>query len=75
VGGKGDMFIMYPLPIIAWLEGGVGEEARTFMSWKRNFVLHFHSFLGVGGGARIYNSILVCAVVWTENTFLSSSIL
>jgi hypothetical protein len=28
---------MYPLPIIAWLEGGV-EEARTFISWKRNFV-------------------------------------
>jgi hypothetical protein len=31
-GGKGDIFIMYPLPTIAWLEGGVGE-ARTFISY------------------------------------------
>jgi hypothetical protein len=31
-GGKGDIFIIYPLPTIAWLEGGVGE-ARTFISY------------------------------------------
>jgi hypothetical protein len=60
-GGKGDIFIMYPLPIIAWLEGGVGE-ARTFISWKRNFVLHFHSFLEGGGGARIYYSSMCSCV-------------
>jgi hypothetical protein len=45
-GGKGDIFIMYPLPTIAWMEGGVGE-ARTF-----NLISFAHTFIMVQLGER-----------------------
>ncbi len=71
--GKETFFIMYPLPIIAWLEGGV-RGGKDFYLMEEKLCVAF-SFLFGGGGVVQGFTILVCAVVWTENTFLSSSIL